>query len=160
MKEFKVVYDHKGHIIEAGSNGWIPDREIAEKVLKRQQERTLFKDTRLYLIEKESEKEVMHCRELNGKRILNWDFFYVDAAMPGDYVEDEIVANYMDALMPASMSRSCAQLGEPYSIRIDENGKERNTYLTFKAVKDGVWEYCGDCFRGKNVMTGTRPSYI
>lgn len=158
--EYKVVYDHKGFIIEAGSNGWIPDRETATKVLNHQQERALFKDTKLYLIERDALKICRPCRRFKDKEVLNWDYFFVDALSPGDYVEEEIVSEFMDALMPASMRCDCAQLGEAHSIRLDENGKERNTYLTFKRVGEDVYEYCGDCFRGMNKMTGTVPSYI
>lgn len=46
------------------------------------------------------------------------------------------------------------------SSRIDENGKGRTTYSTFKKVDDGIWEYCGDCFRGENYMHGKDIPYV
>lgn len=30
-EEYKVVYDLNGQAIEVGQNGWIPDKEIADK---------------------------------------------------------------------------------------------------------------------------------
>lgn len=54
----------------------------------------------------------------------------------------------------------CLQIGEPCSSRIDENGEGRTTYSTFKKVNDGIWEYCGDCFRGENYMHGKDIPYV
>ena len=31
---------------------------------------------------------------------------------------------------------------------------------TFKKVDDGIWEYCGDCFRGENHMHGKDIPYV
>jgi hypothetical protein len=58
------------------------------------------------------------------------------------------------------MRSDCCQLGEPHDSRVDENGKGHNTYETFKRIADGIWEYCGDCFRGENVQRGTEMPYI
>ena len=158
--EYKVVYDYKGHQIEAGQNRWIPDRGIAEKILANFRSRPLYKDRSLYLIEQETERELKPCRSFNGKEVLNRDHFYVDALSVGDYVDKAIVDDFINACMPASMRRDCAQLGEPYSTRVDKDGRHRSTYLTFKQVGDGVFEYCGDCFRGMNKVTGTIPDYL
>ena len=158
--EYKVVYDHAGYQLEAGQNGWIPDRRIAERILNNKQSRQLFRDCSLYLIERPSEKTHEPCRTANGRIILNSDHFYVDALEVGDLVEEEIVQDFMDCLPPACMRGDCAQLGEPFSLRIDKDGRTRNTYLTFKSVGEGTWEYCGDCFRGVNVINGERPDYI
>ena len=53
MKEYRVVYNHNGYTIEAGQNGWIPSKEIAEKILRHQQNRYYFRNTKLYLEERE-----------------------------------------------------------------------------------------------------------
>ena len=159
-KEYKVVYDHNGYQIEAGQNRWIADKGIAEKILANFRKRPLYKDCNLYSIEQDTERVLEPCDTYNGKEVLNPDHFYVDALSVGDYVDEEIVDDFINALPPACMRRSCAQLGEPYSTRVDKEGRHRNTYLTFKEVATGVYEYCGDCFRGENKITGTVPDYL
>ena len=42
----------------------------------------------------------------------------------------------------------------------DENGNGKATYSTFKRIAEGIWEYCGDCFRGENVKRGTELPYV
>ena len=82
-----------------------------------------------------------------------------DPAWP-DGVNLNLVRNHiMDCLPPASMRSDCSQLGEPYSTRFDpESGNWRSTYATFKRVSgafpNGIWQYCGHCFRGENVERG------
>lgn len=100
----------------------------------------------------------------NGKKIIKQDEFDWNAIQIGDYVEQAIVDDAMDLLPPASMSASSSQIGEPYSHRQDpDTGKWRATYATFKKVAgtypNGIWEYCGHCFRGENVERGTDPVY-
>ncbi|MDE7423953.1 MAG: hypothetical protein K2N51_09700 [Lachnospiraceae bacterium] len=75
----------------------------------------------------------------------------MDALKVGDLVEQEIVDELMGCLPPACMRNDCAQLGEPASHKPDKNGNYKSTYATFKKVAEGIWEYCGDCFRGENV---------
>ena len=103
--------------------------------------------------------------EHNGKKVQTMDEFSYDKVQIGDYVDAEVVMEAMDCLPPAMMRLSCAQLGEPYSHREDpDTGKWRATYATFKAVTgnfiDGVWEYCGHCFRGETVERGKDPVYV
>lgn len=86
------------------------------------------------------------------------DFDYSKVKI-GDYVEQAVVEDAMDCLPPACMRSDCSQMGEPYSSRYDpENGNWRNTYATFKRVSgtfpNGIWQYCGHCFRGENVERG------
>lgn len=166
MKEYRVVYNHKGTgtAIEAGQNGWIPSKEIADKILSRMQGKSFYRDTRLYLVERESENSSAlswePCRTHEGKTVYNPDWLYCDALQIGDLVDDKVVDNFMNCLPPACMRSDCAQLGEAYSIRIDENGKARSTYLTFRQINKATWEYCGDCFIRENEQRGTEPSYI
>lgn len=86
------------------------------------------------------------------------DFDYSKVKI-GDYVEQAVVDDAMACLPPASMRSDCSQLGEPYSTRFDpESGNWRSTYATFKRVSgafpNGIWQYCGHCFRGENVERG------
>lgn len=163
MKEYRVVYNHKGYTIEAGQNGWIPSKEIAEKILKNKQKKPYFRNTELYLEEREQTEPInkRDCRTYEGKVVYNQDWLYFDALEIGDYVESKIVADLMDCLPPACMRSDCSQLGEPANHKIDErDGKVKATYATFKVVGNEVEEYCGECFRGENVEHGEEISYV
>lgn len=163
MKEYRVVYNHKGYTIEAGQNGWISSKEIAEKILRHQQNRSYFRDTKLYLEERERTEPLdkADCRTYEGKTVYNEDWLYFDALKIGDYVEAEIVDNLMDMLPPACWRSDCAQIGEPASHMLDErDGRCKATYSTFKRVTKDTWEYCGDCFRGENVQNGKEMPYV
>lgn len=97
----------------------------------------------------------------NGKEVVDKEhYFGLDAHEIGDYFTEDMVNYFMDLLPPACMRSNCSQIGEPCSSRIDENGKGRITYSTFKKVDDGIWEYCGDCFRGENYMHGKDIPYV
>lgn len=96
----------------------------------------------------------------HGKEVLTQDTFSYSSAIPGAYVEEAVVDDAMDCMPPACMSSQCAQMGEPYSHRLDPaTGKWRATYATFKRCLDakGVWEYCGHCFQGETVERGQDP---
>lgn len=100
----------------------------------------------------------------NGKKVIPMAEFSYDSIKIGDYVEQEVVDEMLDALPPACMRADCSQIGEPYSHREDpDTGKWRATYATFKKVAgqypNGIWEYCGHCFRGENVERGKDPVY-
>lgn len=163
MREYRVVYDNKGYTIEAGQNGWIPSLEIAQKILLHQQKKPFFRDTKLYLEERERMEPLYkeNCRDCGGKIIYNEDWLYFDALEIGDWVEEEIIDNFMDMLPPACMKLNCFQIGEPANHKIDENtGDTKPVYGTFKYVAKDIWEYCGNCFRGENVERGKEIPYI
>ena len=101
----------------------------------------------------------------NGKKVWTEDEFSYETVKVGDYVEQAVVDNAMDLLPPACMRSDCSQVGEPYSHRQDPNtGKWRATYSTFKKVggewPNGIWQYCGTCFRGENEERGKDPVYV
>ena len=100
----------------------------------------------------------------NNKEVWTEENFSYNTVQVGDYVEQAIVDEAMDMLPPACMRSDCAQIGEPYSHREDpDTGKWRATYATFKRVtsgRNGIWQYCGHCFRGENVERGTDPGYV
>ena len=92
----------------------------------------------------------------NGKPVWKQDNFTYEAVKVGDYVEQAIVDAAMDCVPPACMRAACSQMGEPYSARMDEKtGRWRDTYETFRKVggewPNGIWEYCGHCFRVKRL---------
>lgn len=99
--------------------------------------------------------------DYNGKKVYTMGEFICDRARIGDYVEQKIVDNMLDALPPVCMCSNCSQPGEAVSHRQDpDTGKWRATYTTFKKVfgtwskGDEIWEYCGNCFCGENVERG------
>lgn len=100
----------------------------------------------------------------NGKEVLTPETFSYSKAQVGDFVSQEVVDNVMDLLPPACMTSECAQMGEPYSTRLDpESGRYRDTFATFKRItsgRDGIWQYCGHCFCGENVERGTVPPFV
>ena len=100
----------------------------------------------------------------NGKEVYTQDTFSYNTVQVGDYVSQEVVDDAMDMLPPVCMSSACSQVGEPHSTRLDpDTGKYRNTYETFKRVtpgRDGIWQYCGDCFCGETTQRGTEPPYV
>ena len=98
-----------------------------------------------------------------GKEVFTQETFSYAAAKPGDYVVQAVVDDAMDCMLPACMSSRCAQMGEPYSHRLDPvTGRWRATYNTFKRCLDAedIWEYCGKCFCGENVERGHEPVYV
>lgn len=166
-QEFRVVYDYEKngstYTLPAGNGEWIPDRETAEKILAHKQERPLYVDCTLYLETREVDTplELKANGSFNGKPVYNPDTLWWEALVPGDYVDEDVADDVLNALPPACMRSSCLQLGEPYSDRYDEEkGKWRATFLTLKKVADGVFEYCGHCFRGENKERGIEPQYI
>lgn len=99
-----------------------------------------------------------------GKEVWTEETFSYQKVQVGDYVEQAVVDNAMDCLPPACMTARCSQMGEPYSHREDpETGEWKATYATFKKVggewPNGIWQYCGHCFRGENVERGKDPVY-
>lgn len=163
MKEYRVVYNNNDIIIEAGQNGWIPSKIIADKILSRLQEKFYLKDKRLYLEERECENSIAlsweSCRTFEGKTVYNPDWLYCDALQVGDLVDARVVDDFMNCLPPVCMRSDCSQLGEAYSTRIDDDGRYRTTYLTFSQINKDTWQFCGDCFRNENKQRGTEPTY-
>lgn len=153
---FMVVYNYKGYELPAGNRTVYPVRELAEKFARNYASRPWCNHP-LYIVEQEYVGEPLElCRIYKGKTVYNKSYdFGIDCMEIGDYVEDEVVDNYMNCLPPVCYTKECSQVGEPCIARFDEEKeKYRNTYETFKYVSDGVWEYCGDCFMGETVKRG------
>lgn len=96
------------------------------------------------------------------KEVWTEETFDYQKVQIGDYVDQAVVNNAMNCLPPAHMTSQCSQMGEPYSHREDpETGTLRATYATFKKVAgewpNGIWQYCGHCFRGETVERGKAP---
>ena len=149
---YEVVYDYQGYTFTAGNPVVFPERILAEKYMEHHKNNT-YHDYDLYIRETVYEgKALTPCREYNGKQIYNSSWCYsIDILKVGDLIEQEIADNILDSLPPACMRSDCLQLGEPTSHKKDAKGNFKATYATFKKVAEGIWEYCGDCFRGENV---------
>lgn len=154
---FRVVYDHEGHQLPVGNAIVFPAMELAERYMQ-SYKRLMNPSKKMYIIETVYKgKRLKERREFNGKPVFNKSWWLSgDIFQIGDYVDEEIVNDIIDALPPACMRSDCSQLGEPYSDCYDERtGKWRATYMTFKRVGKDTWEYCGHCFRGENVEPKT-----
>lgn len=104
-------------------------------------------------------------RQARSSVIFDEDTFLYETAKPGDLVDSKVVMNAMNAISPATMRLSCAQMGEPYSHEEDpKTGRLRSTHATFKCKEggwdNGVWEYCGNCFCGETVERGVPQTKI
>lgn len=161
MTGYQVMYNNNGYELFAGNPTTFPTREIAESYKENYEKHSWFHDE-LYIKEVEYQgRALTPCREYEGKTVYNKSYYSgCDALKVGDLVEEEIVDELMDCLPPVCMRSNCSQIGEPANHKIDDNGKCRATYATFKRIADDIWEYCGDCFRGENVQRGTELQYV
>lgn len=158
---YKVGYYHNGTFLSCGNPQVFPTREIAQNYADNYAKSPWF-DKEIVILETTYEGvPLSEPTYYNGKPVIDEEhYFGLTAHNVGDYFSEEKVMDFMDMLPPACMRSDCMQIGEPASHRLDENGKSKATYSTFKRIADGVYEYCGDCFRGENVMKGEKPIYV
>ena len=164
MPGFRAVYDVKGdgkYIFDTCNPVVYPFREMAQAAIDEFNSRPWHDPQQTaYIIDATYEgKRPKATGNYEGKTVYNRDTFMYFYPV-GTLVSEEVVDDAINALPPACMRSDCSQLGEPSGIRIDENGNGRNTYATFKRIAKGIWEYCGDCFRGENVQRGKEPVYV
>lgn len=152
LKGYEVVYYNGDYRLSAGNPQTFPTRKAAEGYKKHYESYSWF-NHELHIEEVEYEGvPLSESQYFNGKEIIDKEhYFGLDSCEIGDYFTEDMVDNFMNMLPPACMRSDCSQIGEPKSHRLDENGKCRATYVTFKKIAKGIWEYCGDCFRGENV---------
>lgn len=152
-KGYRVVYNYDGHILPVGNPVVFPELEIAEKY-KENYSKGIYSEHELYIEDAIFKgRALKECREYDGKKVYNRSWYYGPKALfVGDLVEAEIVEDIINALPPACMKFDCIQLGEPAGMTIDEQGNVRSTFVTFKHknLTDSVFEYCGECIRGRN----------
>lgn len=152
---YEVVYYNNSHRLYAGNPQTFPIRIPAE-IYKKHYEAYPWMDHELLIEEVEYEGVPLSESQMyNGKEVVDKEhYFGLNAHEVGTYFTEDMVNDFMDMLPPACMKSDCSQIGEPTSHRIDESGKSRATYATFKRIAEGIWEYCGDCFRGENIQHG------
>lgn len=161
LKGYKVVYYHNGYAMSAGNPQIFPTRKVAE-TYKKQYETYKWFNHELFIEETEYEGvPLSESRIYKGKEVIDREHYFGLACCEiGDYFTEEMVDEFMNTLPPACMRYDCSQMGEPISSRIDKDGRCINTYATFKRIDEGIWEYCGDCFRGENVKRGEEIAYV
>ena len=161
LKGYKVVYNIKGYDITAGNSQIFSKRHIAEIYKRNYESHPWFHEE---LIIREADYEGVPLSEsiiINGRELIDREhYFGLDACEVGCYITEDLLDELLGMLPPACTRSDCSQIGEPVSHRIAENGFEKPTYATFKKVEAGIWEYCGDCFRGENVCSGIELPYL
>jgi len=176
MMQFRVLSDgfydaeYTARISSANFAGYAGYRSRAEwtdALMEHEESRYFqrFKESSFYPAyvkrQQHLKDKLAYMEELSSKGAVAWsreDFSYSKVRI-GDYVDEDIVDEAMNVLPPASMTRDCSQMGEPHSCRKDGNGIWKDTYATFKYVERGVWQYCGNCFRGETVERGEEMQY-
>ena len=161
LKGYQVVYYNNGYRLTAGNPQTFPTLKAAE-TYKKHYESYPWMDHELLIEEVEYDGiPLSEPKMYKGKEVVDREhYFGLDACEIGDYFTEDMVNDFMDMLPPACWRSDCAQIGEPSSHRIDENGNGKATYATFKRIAEGIWEYCGDCFRGENVKHGKELPYV
>ena len=162
LKGYEVVYYLNNHKLYVGNQQVFPLRKIAEIYKKNFESYSWMKDRKIVIEEVDYEGvPLSESKYFNGKEVIDQEhYFGLDACEIGSYFTEEMVEYFMNVLPPVCWRDDCAQIGEPYTLRIDDNGECKNTYDTFKKISDGIWEYCGDCFKGENVKRGREVSYV
>lgn len=151
-KEYQIVYDYNGHQISTmnGSDDWIPTKEIAEKLLKRRQQKPFFMGKKLYLVERNNPTPYPEMKMYNGKPVYEYPYLYWDALDVGDYVSAEVANDIAECVPPRMYRCGIVQCGEPHSSELDKTvNKHRQTYLTLRKINKDVWEFVGFCFGGE-----------
>lgn len=158
---YEVVYEHKGAILCVGNHTIFPDWQLAEQYKKHYETYSWMSDKTLFIRETIYEgRSLKDCRIHEGKKVYNQSWYFgVDALEVNCFIEEDVVYTLMDIVPPACMRNDFLQLGEPVTERIDDAGNLRPTYTTFQKVADGIWNYCGDCFKGENTVSGTPTPY-
>ena len=153
LKGYQVVYYQGNKKIPVGSAQIFPIYKAAASYKKYYESCPWF-DNALFIEDVIYEGvPLSKSKVYNGKEVIdNEHYFGLDACEVGDYFTEDMVDGFMNVLPPACMRSDCSQIGEPVSDKMDKDGKYKPTYTTFKKVDKGIWEYCGDCFKGENVM--------
>ncbi len=158
---WKAVYNHKGYQLYAGNPIIYHDREMAELAAEEFNNRPWNNGDKAFVIKDiyRGQKPVP-CRTFEGKTVYNRSYWTYNRPV-GSLVEEEIVDDLMNCVPPLTMRSNCMQTSEPHNHKEDEKtGQVKATYATFKKVAEGIYEYCGDCFKGENEMRGKEIQYV
>ena len=145
---YRAVYDiHKNgetYVFDTCNPIIYHDKEMAECAVEEFNNRPWHSGIKAYIIDATYEgKAPKPCREVNGKRIFNDDYWSYNRPT-GSLVEEKIAMDLADCVPPKTFTRDFIQCGEPNS-----STPEGMTYATFVKVADGIWEWRGNCLKGK-----------
>jgi hypothetical protein len=158
-REYALFYEYKGREIPVGSEGWVPDRQTANRLMAYHEARAVMKGHDIYMKERIQERLYAPMKRYNGRVVYNKDHCFFNALKAGDYVTQEIADYFTSASSPVCIRPDCTQLGEAAATKVDMVGSHKDVYLTIKKVTEDIWQYCGRCFLGENVERGTYPVY-
>ena len=158
-REYALFYEQNGKMIPVGSEGWVPTRTIANKLASYHELRKVLEGREILIRERPKQKLCQPMTRYNGHVVYNEDYCYFNALSIGDYVNEGIYNYFVNCMTPACMRADCIQLGEAADLRVDTDGITKTTFRTLKKVAEGVYQYCGKCFRGENIERGIAPSY-
>lgn len=154
---YQAVFNNGDDILPAGSPRIFHDREMAECAANdyNTQPWRSPNDNKAYVISAIYEgKAPRPCREVDGKRILNADYWTYERPV-GSLVEEKIVMDLADCVPPTTFSNWLIQSGEPH-----DHKEEGPTFATFLKVGKDIWEWRGYCFKGKTEESGTPIPYV
>lgn len=124
----------------------------------------------LRIMKQEYQEALRETEALKPKTMEGWRVFAEETheysmyayLQKGDVVGEDVVNYFVNMLPPATNRASLVQIGSPYDSVEDRDGKLRPTFGTF-AKENGVWRFCGNCFRGERVepaqSTPTKESW-
>lgn len=163
MPGYKAVYDVHGdgkYIFCCRNPHVYHDKEMAELEVKDFLSDPYNRDKKAWVEDAIYKgKRPKPCREFYGHIVYNMDYWTYDRK-PGCLVEEEIAMAAADCVPPRTFGCGIIQCGEPYSHKIDENGKAKPTYATFVKEAEGIWKWCGNCFAGEDEPRGTEAPYV
>lgn len=108
----------------------------------------------------------MHKVTISGKEVTvqereDWKTSIDENFKPGDYFDEEIAWDLINAVPPHRFSRDYFQCGEPHSHELGQDGQYHATYLTLDRISSDpeVWLFCGYCFDGEYTETWHKNDY-
>ncbi|MCR5453173.1 MAG: hypothetical protein K6F00_11155 [Lachnospiraceae bacterium] len=158
---YRAVYDvyknGEKYVLNAGNPIIYHDKEMAEYAVEEYNNHpwNINANRKAYVIDAVYEgKAPKPCREVNGKRIFNKDYWAYNRPI-GSLVEEDIAMDLANCVPPTTFRSDFIQCGEPYGSKV-----EGTTYATFVKVGNGIWEWRGNCLRGQREENGTLISYV
>lgn len=113
----------------------------------------------LYFLKKEREQMVSE----TPKTLEGWQSTGLnleDFLSIGDEVDDDMVDYFINVVPPLVHFKSLVQVSEPFSSEKAEDGKYRNTFITFHREHDGHWHFAGACFAYESVNRADYKSHL
>lgn len=106
-------------------------------------------------------KEIINGKEIQVQEREDWTTSIDENFKPGDYFDEEIAWDLINAVPPHRFEAGYFQCGEAHSYRPDHTGLTYPTYLTLDRISRNpeVWLFCGYCFDGEYTETWHKNDY-